>query len=234
MKITYKVALEIAHHESMIREAYKDSVGVWTWSIGITSMSGHSVERYIDNPQSIEKCLGVYIWLLEHKYAPAVRRAFKGFNLTEAQFAAALSFHWNTGAISRASWVKHYKAGRFAAAKKSFMAYNKPAEIIDRRTAERDLFFKGKWSSSGKITIFPVTSRHTPKWGGGKRVNIEKELRAALNPAQLPIPDHVPTTPKQPKPPQKPVSGEAAGIAAAITALGAAIYAGWDLITGLF
>lgn len=40
MKITARVALELASHEGLVRQAYKDSVGVWTWSIGITSASG--------------------------------------------------------------------------------------------------------------------------------------------------------------------------------------------------
>ena len=96
MKLTPKIVLEIASHEAIIRSAYKDSVGVWTWSAGITSASGHSVERYIDNPQTMQKCLEIYVWLLGEKYAPAVDKAFAGHVLTEAQYAAALSFHWNT------------------------------------------------------------------------------------------------------------------------------------------
>ncbi|MGB1254075.1 MAG: lysozyme, partial [Candidatus Promineifilaceae bacterium] len=121
-QLTTRIALEVASHEAIIRQAYKDSVGVWTWSVGLTSMSGHNVERYIGKPQPLKKCLEVFLWALE-RYADDVREAFAGHSLSDEEFAAALSFHWNTGAIKKASWVKQWKSGQIAAAKKSFMNY---------------------------------------------------------------------------------------------------------------
>ena len=180
MKITLRTALEIAHHEAVIRQAYRDSVGVWTWSVGLTNATGHNVERYIDKPQTMQHCLDIWVWAMG-KYADQVREAFRGHDLTEAQFAAALSFHWNTGAIGRASWVKHFKAGRIEQAKVAFMAWNKPSEIIGRRKAERDLFFDGVWSNTGTITEYTrVTQKHTPVWSSAKRVDVTKELTALL------------------------------------------------------
>jgi lysozyme len=181
MKLTPKMVLEIAHHEAVIRQAYKDSVGVWTWSVGITSASGHDVERYIDKPQTMRKCLEVYIWLLEQKYAPAVDKAFQGVTLTEAQYTAALSFHWNTGAIGRASWVKRFKGGDVAGARSAFMAWNKPAEIIGRREAERDLFFDGKWSGNGMIGEYTrLTPRYAPVWPSRVNVDVRADVGAIL------------------------------------------------------
>src|SRR5690606_24496553 len=151
--VDFDVAIEVACHEGIVRQAYKDSVGVWTWSVGLTNATGHNVERYIGKPQPLEHCLAVYVWALD-KYAEAVRRAFRGHTLTKAQFAAARSFHWNTGAIERASWVNHSKAGNMAAAKKAFMNWTKPPEITGRRRAERDLFFDGKWANKGTMTEY--------------------------------------------------------------------------------
>lgn len=180
MQLTRKAALEVAHHEALIRQAYKDSVGVWTWSVGLTSASGHNVERYIGKPQSIEHCISVFMWALE-RYAEDVREAFAGHELTEAQFAAALSFHWNTGAIKRASWVKHFRAGRASQAKKAFMDWRKPKEIIPRRKSERDLFFDGKWSGDGEMTEWTrLTSRSTPDWSSAKKINVSAAIDAAL------------------------------------------------------
>ena len=71
---------------------------------GTLIATGHTVERYIGNPQTVQHCMNVYAWALEN-YAEGVRAAFKGHALTKAQFAAALSFHWNTGAIGKAAWV---------------------------------------------------------------------------------------------------------------------------------
>lgn len=153
MEITPKCALELASHEGLVRQAYKDSVGVWTWSIGITNASGHNVDRYINNPQPLERCLEVYVWALE-RYAKDVREAFASKPLNEHQFAAALSFHYNTGGIKRANWVKKWLAGDVAGAKKDFMSWSKPKEIIGRRQKERDLFFDGKWSNNGTVTEY--------------------------------------------------------------------------------
>ena len=181
MKLTPRIVMEIAHHEAIIRRAYKDSVGVWTWSAGLTSMSGHNVEQYIDKPQTMQKCLEVYINILETKYLPSVLAAFEGFELTDSQLAAALSFHWNTGAIRRASWVKHFRAGDMAASKRAFMYWKKPAEIIPRRRAERDLFFDGKWSGKETIGEYTrLTSRYAPVWSSRIEVNVSKEIKALL------------------------------------------------------
>ena len=140
MKITPKIALEVIQHEGFVREAYKDSKGIWTWGFGVTSRSGHDVERYRGKPQSVERCVEIYLWLLQ-KYLDDVAKAFHPKELTEDQAAAALSFHWNTGAIGKASWVRRWKAGDIAGARTAFMWYRKPKEIIGRRRKERDLFF---------------------------------------------------------------------------------------------
>lgn len=209
MEITYRVALEVATHEGIVRQAYKDSVGVWTWSVGLTNATGHDVTRYIGKPQSLEHCLRIYVWALDN-YADAVREAFRGHDLTEAQFAAALSFHWNTGAIKRASWVKQWKAGQIGKAKRSFMNWVTPKEITARRRAERDLFFDGKWSQNGTMTEYThVTTRHTPVWGSAKKVDVSIALRRAMDmaegaPQKLPEPGPVPLPPDVPKPEENP------------------------------
>lgn len=179
--ITYRCALEVASHEGLVRQAYKDSVGVWTWSIGITSASGHNVERYIGKPQTLEHCLAVYVWALE-KYASDVRTAFAGTDITEEQFAAALSFHYNTGAIGRATWVKQFKAGAVAGARGSIMNWRTPAEIIPRREKERDLFFDGEWSGDGTVTEYRrLTSKSIPVWSSAARTDIREALRTAFD-----------------------------------------------------
>ena len=200
MKVDYEVALEVACHEAIVRQAYKDSKGVWTWSIGLTSKTGHDVERYIGKPQPLEHCLAIYAWALE-KYAQDVREAFAGRQLTKPQFAAALSFHFNTGAIKRATWVKTWLAGDVAQAAREFMQWSKPPEIITRRMKERDLFFYGKWASRGTITEYTrVRPSGIPDWSSATRINIEQELRAALKqraPDQPPPPDIEPVAEKR-------------------------------------
>lgn len=188
--VDYDVAMEVASHEAIVRQAYRNPGDVWTWSVGLTSATGHDVERYIGKPQSIDHCLRVYAWALDN-YADAVRRVFAGVPITKAQFAAACSFHWNTGDIEKATWVKLFKAGKIAEAKKAFMNYSKPASIIERRKAERDLFFDGKWSNKGVITEYTrVKGSGAIDWSSGKGINVEKEMRAALA-GEIPASDKV-------------------------------------------
>lgn len=221
IEITLKVAMEIAGHEAVIRQAYKDSVGVWTWSVGLTDATGHNVTRYIDKPQPMEHCLGVFVWALR-KYAKEVLEAFDGYKLTEAQFAAALSFHWNTGSIKQASWVKSVKKGDLSTARRQIMNWNKPKAVISRRSKERDLFFEGKWSGNGKMTEYTrLTSKHTPQWSSGKQVDVTVALIKALAFTKEPEPQPVPvvvvepapvvvTVPPAAEPPVAPVAAEPA------------------------
>lgn len=154
--ITPRAAAETAGHEAIVREWYRDSKGIGTWGIGVTNASGHKVDRYKDNPQTIEHVLAIYIWLLRENYAPAVRKAFAGHALTEAQFAAALSFQYNTGKILVASWPTLWKAGQIEAAERSFMEWRNPPEIVERRQKECDLFFDGIWSGDGTVRVLGV------------------------------------------------------------------------------
>lgn len=180
--LTERVCLELLHHEAIVQEAYRDSVGVWTWGVGVTSASGHHVERYKDNPQTVERCLEVFVWLLRTRYAREVRDAFHARALSEAQFAAALSFHWNTGSIGRATWVREFLDGSSdALVRASFLQWRNPPEIRPRRAAEAALFFSDKWAGDGMTTVYPVRKPgYAPDWGKAHRVDVRDELREAL------------------------------------------------------
>lgn len=177
-KLSKRTLIELAAHEGAVREAYKDSKGIWTWGIGVTDKSGHKVLRYKDNPQSLQKVFEIYEWLLRTRYLPDVLEAFKGKELQEHELAAALSFHYNTGAIKRASWVKSYLKGDIRNARIQFMQWRKPPEIVHRRQKERDLFFDGVWSNTdGMVPVFEVRKpSYTPKWGSAKKVKYGEEL----------------------------------------------------------
>jgi len=177
--LTVRMLVEIASHEGVVLEAYRDSVGVLTWSIGITNASGHKVNRYIGKPASLEKCLDVYVWLIATKYLPDVVKAFEGRDLTENQLAAALSFHWNTGAIDRASWVQDFRNGNSDQARINFMKWRKPPEILARRSAEYDLFFDGVWSGDGLVPLYGGVDANM-KPVNPRPLNIKPHLEAAL------------------------------------------------------
>lgn len=180
--LTARIVMELIAHEAIVQEAYRDSVGVWTWAVGVTNASGHEVyPRYKDNAQPLAKCIEVSVWLMREKYLPAVLRAFRGRELTEAQLGAALSFHYNTGAIEQAGWVRSFLAGKPTEARAKIMEWRSPPEIVGRRTKERNLFFDGRWSSDGRATVYPVRKpAYAPDWRRPERVDIREAVAAAL------------------------------------------------------
>ena len=123
----------------------------------------------------------MFEWVLRETYVPPVAEVFDRFDLSEEQFGAALSFHYNTGGIRRATWVKRWKAGDIAAARRTFMNWSKPPSIIPRRRKERDLFFDGVWSSDGTATVYPVRKpSYRPDWGRAQGVDIKPVLEDLL------------------------------------------------------
>jgi lysozyme len=103
--------------------------------------------------------------------------------LKQYEFDAIVSWHYNTGAVATASWIKKLNAGDRAGAIKGIMDWRKPAEIIPRRTAERDLFKTGKYPEPF-ATIYPAVNGKI-QWGQGKRIDLAKALTAS--PAAEPI-----------------------------------------------
>lgn len=182
IRLTARTAAELVGHEAIVLEWYLDSEDVGTWGIGVTDKSGHSVARYKDNPQTIGRVLEVYIWLLNTNYIPDVREAFAGCELTEAQFAAALSFHYNTGAIERTDWVKLFKAGKLKAARDFLEThYLNAGDLTERRKKEAALFFDGTWSGDGTAQVIPVSKpSYRPSFRRAERIDIMPMLKALL------------------------------------------------------
>ncbi len=184
-QLTARMLAEIIRHEGIVTEAYRDSVGVWTWSIGITNASGHQVHpRYFNQPQPLQRCLSVFVWLVMTRYLPAVVAAFEGRDLAEHQLAAALSFHYNTGAIARAEWVRLWCDGENDAARAAMLNWRKPKEILPRRMAEQALFFDGRWQGNGRAMIYDV-AKPSYQPVRGRMIDIMPALEAAIAPGQL-------------------------------------------------
>lgn len=143
-RITPRIAIELIAHEGIVREAYKDSRGIWTWSVGLAETGGWPVMEYKDNPASLEVCLAAYLQALRVVYLPAVLRAFPE-RLAEHELGALLSFHYNSGAI-----------GRLKANAMDFLQWRRPPEILARRRRERDLYRDGTWTGDGTAMVYDV------------------------------------------------------------------------------
>ncbi len=79
------------------------------------------------------------------RYAAEVDRAIGDAPTSQAQFDALVSFHYNTGAIARATLTKRHVAGDYAAARSEFARWNRAggrvlAGLTRRRKAEAQLY----------------------------------------------------------------------------------------------
>jgi GH24 family phage-related lysozyme (muramidase) len=79
------------------------------------------------------------------RYAAEVRSAIGGTPTTQAQFDALVSFHYNTGAIGRATLTRRHRAGDYAGAAREFARWNRAGGrvlpgLVRRRAAEAALY----------------------------------------------------------------------------------------------
>lgn len=210
----------LAAHEGIVPAPYKDSVNVLTYGIGHTAAAGSPNPADLpqgmpdDLDEELREVFRVFRSDLE-RYAAAVERAVKR-PMTQAQFDAAVSFHFNTGAIGRASWVKKFNAGDTAGAAKSIMGWTKPKEIIPRRKAEQKLFRDGDYGKTS-ATVWGVSGTRVV-WRPVRvlsQAQIVEYVRGPRKPPQRPS-----QPPKAPTPPATKASPLAALLRALAALLG--------------
>lgn len=100
------------------------------------------------------------------KYAAEVAKAIGDAPTSQRQFDALVSFHYNTGAIAKATLTKLHKKGDFAGAAREFGKWVKNdgkvmAGLVRRRAAERNLY------DSGTVIAFSGGTGRPPGGGGG-------------------------------------------------------------------
>ncbi len=169
----------LALHEGIVPAPYKDSVGVWTYGIGHTAGAGAPDPAKMGRgmPANLDAALRDVFDTFRRdlpKYEAGVNRAVR-VSISQAQFDALVSFHYNTGAIGKASFVKKLNAGDVAGAAKGIMAWNKPAEIIPRRKEEQKLFATGTYPG-GLVTVWQVDGNGGVIWKPAKRLNMPQVM----------------------------------------------------------
>ena len=81
------------------------------------------------------------------RYAADVARALGNAPRTQAQFDALVSFHYNTGAIARATLTQKHVAGDYQGAAREFARWNRAGGrvlkgLVRRRAAEAELYLQ--------------------------------------------------------------------------------------------
>lgn len=213
MKASDKGIAFLAAHEGVVPGPYLDSVGVWTYGVGHTRAAGVPDPRMMARgmPANLDAGLREVFRVFRAdlaKYEADVNRALAGMTVKQHEFDAALSFHFNTGAIATASWVKSWRAGNRRAAEVEFMNWRSPASIIPRRKEERDLWATGQYGAK-RAAIWPVSKAGRITWKAVRTLS-QSEIIALLRPDDVQRPTPKPDTPTPAPTPAQPVNPLAA------------------------
>ncbi|WP_323790113.1 glycoside hydrolase family protein [Thalassovita sp.] len=135
--------------EGDVLKAYRCPAGRWTIGVGLTKASG-VVDPKPGMKITAEKSDELLSQALALNYEPAVRTTMPG--ALQNEFDGAVSFHFNTGAIKRASWVKAWKAKNWSRVKSGLAAWKKGGGkvlpgLVKRRQREFDMI---------RHSIYPV------------------------------------------------------------------------------
>ncbi|MFM5917333.1 MAG: lysozyme [Novosphingobium sp.] len=123
-------------------EAYPDpATGGAPWTIGWGATGAGIREGVVWTQAECDARLARDV----DRFARDVAKAIGAAPTTQNQFDALVSFHYNTGAISRASLTRLHNAGRYAAAAAEFgkwvhAAGKRLPGLVRRRTAEAELY----------------------------------------------------------------------------------------------
>lgn len=189
MHMTDRGLLALARHEGIVPGPYTDVKHVWTFGIGHTAAAGPpdpaAMPRGMpaDLDAGTREAFRVFRADLA-RYEADVLRAVK-VPLKPHEFDALVSFHYNTGGIAKAALTRHLNAGNRVAAANAFLNWRRPAEIIPRRDAERDLFRHGRYTG-GTIPVWSVDRAGSVDFSRPIRRLTEEEALSLLRPSPLP------------------------------------------------
>lgn len=174
MKVSRQGLMELISHEAIVQSRYKDTVGVWTIGVGHTKAAGAPDPRSFGGKMPIKDVFALFATDIA-RYENDVRKAVTA-KVSQTEFDALVSFHFNTGGIRKASLVKALNAGDRKAAADQFLNWSKPAAIIGRRRKEQKLFAEGVYAGGGKATVYPADGDGAVQWKKGKVIDLSAEI----------------------------------------------------------
>lgn len=180
MKMSTAGLVALIGREAIVLTRYRDSKGIWTLGIGHTKAAGGINPETFTGTLTMAEVLDLLRTDIV-KYEDGVNRAVTA-RVTQAEFDALVSFHFNTGGIGRASLTATLNAGDKKTAGAQFMNWVTPKEITERRESERDQFLTGVYPPPF-ATLYPATPSGAIQWGKGKRVDVA----ALFGPVEEPV-----------------------------------------------
>jgi lysozyme len=143
----------IEAHEGVVLTAYRCPAGKWTIGAGLTAASG-VVKPHAGMTITRAEARRLLKLALSRNYEPAVRIAMGP--VPQHAFDGAVSFHFNTGAIGRASWVGAYKARNWPQVRSKLALWRKGGGRVlpglkRRRQEEANVILLDKWPNDLRI-----------------------------------------------------------------------------------
>jgi len=191
MIMTDRGLLALARHEGIVPAPYLDVKRVWTFGVGHTAAAGAPDPARLPRGMPADLDAGIREALRLFRadlagYEAEVLRAVT-VPLEPHEFDALVSFHYNTGAITRATLTKAFNAGDRKAAGAAFMNWLRPATLRPRREAERDLFLHGRYPE-GPIPVWAADADGRADFSRPVRRLTEPQALAVLRPSPAPEP----------------------------------------------
>ena len=201
MHMTDRGLLALTRHEGIVPAPYRDVKAIWTFGIGHTAAAGPPDPGTMSRGMPADLDAGIREAFRVFRadivaYEADVLRVVK-MPLAPHEFDALVSFHYNTGGIARAALTRHLNAGNREAAAAAFMGWLKPAAIIPRRAAERDLFHLGRYPG-GTIPVWSVDRSGRIDFSRPIRRLTEVEALTLMRPQPVPTEISVAAEPVEP------------------------------------
>ncbi len=170
MNISKQGMLEIASYEGMNLKPYYDSVHVLTLGIGHTK-GDNPINMSLGTEYTIQQMVDLFK-LDIIRYSIAVNKGLR-VDVEQHQFDALCSFQYNTGGFLGSTLKARINAGNDAQSiYNAFLMWNKPSEIIRRRTNEAILYRSGIYSNNGTILLTDVDNNGHELHHTARSVNI--------------------------------------------------------------
>lgn len=174
MRTSLEGLADIAGHEGIVTSRYRDCVGVWTIGIGHTAAAGPPDPEHLSAPIPLDDLVALFhrdIARYEVEVTAALQRP-----VSQAQFDALVSFHFNTGAIARAGLTHAINKGQFERAAALFLAWRRPPAILPRRRLEQRLFAQGIYGHGGSARVYTANAAGAVDWGRGRLCDLRPIL----------------------------------------------------------
>jgi len=199
-RMTDRGLLTLARFEGLVPAPYLDATGTWTFGIGHTAAAGAPDPATMPRgmPDDLDAAIHEAFRIFRSdlaRYEADVLNAVK-VPLEPHEFDALVSFHYNTGGIARAVLTRHLNSGNRVAAADAFLNWRRPASVIPRREAERDLFRDGRYPT-GPIPVWGVDANGRVDFSRTVSPLTETQALALLDPGGR-VPPVLPPAPALP------------------------------------